>query len=68
MPPADAGTSLAGVMDGCPASTGTRLGDAAIAATHSSSAGARTDAACAHIRFDKPTACNQDAQPAGVKA
>ena len=34
------------VREGCPASTGARLGDAAIAATHSSSAGARTEDAC----------------------
>jgi len=34
------------VRDGCPARTGARLGDAAIAATHSSSAGALTEDAC----------------------
>ncbi len=34
------------VREGCPARTGARLGDAAIAATHSSSAGALTEDAC----------------------
>ena len=34
------------VREGCPARRGARLGDAAIAATHSSSAGALTEDAC----------------------
>jgi hypothetical protein len=38
--------SEACVTEGCPDKTGARLGDAAIAATHSSSAGALTEDAC----------------------
>ncbi len=45
--PSTAGlVSEACVREGCPARTGARLGDAAIAATHSSSAGALAEAAC----------------------
>ena len=43
------------VEEGCPPRTGARLAEAAMAATHSNSAGALTEEAC---RADKKARCN----------
>ena len=43
------------VVEGCPARTGARLAEAAMAATHSKSAGALTEEAC---RADKKARCD----------